>query len=106
MEEIKTHDQFNDIINSAEPVIIKFYADWCPDCKRMDMFIGEILEEYKQYKWYQINNDEVSGIAEEHEVMGIPSLLIFQNGEKLAHQHSANTKTPEQVEEFLGQQLG
>ncbi|WP_026571380.1 MULTISPECIES: thioredoxin family protein [Sediminibacillus] len=106
MEEIKTHEQFNEVINSAEPVIVKFYADWCPDCKRMDMFIGDILDEYNQYKWYQVNSDEVQGLAEEHEVMGIPSLLIFQNGEKLAHQHSAYTKTPEEVQEFLGQQLG
>ncbi len=106
MEQIKTNEQFNEVINSEKPVIVKFFADWCPDCKRMDMFIGDILEEYKQYEWYEVNSDEVAGIAQEHDVMGIPSILIFQNGEKLAHQHSAYTKTPEEVEEFLQQQLG
>ncbi|MDL4840134.1 thioredoxin family protein [Aquibacillus rhizosphaerae] len=106
MEAIKTRDRFNEVINSEAPVIIKFFADWCPDCKRMDMFIGDILEEYKQYEWYELNSDEVEGIAQEHDVMGIPSILIFQNGEKLAHQHSAYTKTPEEIEEFLEQQLG
>ncbi|HLT55361.1 MAG TPA: thioredoxin family protein [Bacillota bacterium] len=86
--------------------MIKFFADWCPDCKVMDMFIGEVLEEFQQYNWYEVNTDELKGIAEEYEVMGIPSILIFQNGEKLAHQHSAYTKTPESVKEFLHQQLG
>ena len=37
--------------------------------------------------------------------MGIPSILIFQNGEKLAHLHSANAKSPEQVESFLDENL-
>ncbi|WP_186576303.1 thioredoxin family protein [Aquibacillus kalidii] len=106
MEAIQTRDKFNEVINSEKPVIVKFFADWCPDCKRMDMFIGDILEDYNQYSWYELNSDEVEGIAAEHEVMGIPSLLIFQNGEKLAHQHSAYTKTPEEVREFLQQQLG
>ncbi len=106
MKAIKTVDQFNEIIASEEPVIIKFYADWCPDCKRMDMFIGDILEKYNTYDWYQVNSDEVEGLAEKYEVMGIPSLLIFQNGEKQAHRHSAYTKTPDDVEEFLQQELG
>lgn len=106
MKKIATEEDFNQIINSDKPVIIKFFADWCPDCKRMDMFIGEVMEDFSQYEWYEINSDEVNGIAEKYEVMGIPSMLIFQNGEKLAHQHSAYTKTPESVTEFLHEQLG
>ncbi|MBY7142332.1 thioredoxin family protein [Virgibacillus sp. NKC19-3] len=105
MESINTVEQFNDIISSEEPVIVKFFADWCPDCKRMDMFIGDVMEEFTNYNWYEVNSDEVQGLAEKYEVMGIPSILIFKNGEKLAHQHSADTKTPESVSEFLHQQL-
>lgn len=106
MEAITTVEQFNEVIASESPVIIKFYADWCPDCKRMDMFIGEVMDEFKNHRWYEVNSDEVEGLAQKYEVMGIPSVLIFQNGEKLAHQHSAYTKSPESVIEFLHQQLG
>lgn len=106
MKEIETREEFDRMIQSKDPIIVKFYADWCPDCKRMDVFIGEVMEEYNQFEWYQVNNDKVEGLAQQYEVMGIPSILIFQEGEKLAHQHSAYTKTPEEVEEFLGQQLG
>lgn len=105
MESINTVEQFNEVISSEEPVIIKFFADWCPDCKRMDMFIGDVLDEFNNYRWYEVNSDEVQGLAEKYEVMGIPSILIFKNGEKLAHQHSAYTKSPESVSEFLHQQL-
>ncbi|ASK61273.1 thiol reductase thioredoxin [Virgibacillus phasianinus] len=105
MEYIKTEDKFNEVIQSDQPVIVKFFADWCPDCKRMDMFIGDVIEEFKGYNWYQLNSDKVKGLAEKYEVMGIPSILIFKNGEKIAHQHSAYTKSPESVSEFLHEQL-
>ncbi|MBS4195260.1 thioredoxin family protein [Lederbergia citri] len=101
MEEIKSKDQFEEVISSNEPVIVKFEADWCPDCKRMDMFIGEIVEANQQYTWYEMDRDNFPEVAEKYSVMGIPSLLIFQNGEKTAHLHSANAKSPEQVNEFL-----
>ncbi|MBU5268128.1 thioredoxin family protein [Virgibacillus proomii] len=106
MERLSTEQAFNKVIQSEKPVIIKFFADWCPDCKRLDMFIGDIITEYNNYKWYEINTDEVKGIAEKYEVMGIPSILVFQGGEKKAHQHSAYTKTPESVRDFLYQHLG
>ncbi|RCW73049.1 thioredoxin family protein [Saliterribacillus persicus] len=106
MEKIETKDQFEQIIQSETPVIIKFFADWCPDCKRMDMFIGEITESYSAYPWYEVNSDEVEGLAQRYDVMGIPSLLIFKNGEKIAHRHSAYTKTPDDVLAFLEEELG
>ncbi|CQR48281.1 Thioredoxin-like protein YdbP [Paraliobacillus sp. PM-2] len=105
MKHINTKEAFNQVIQSEKPVIVKFYADWCPDCKRMDMFIGDILETYKDYQWYEVNSDEIEGLAQTYEVMGIPSLLIFKNGEKIAHQHSAYTKTPEEVTAFLEKEL-
>ena len=106
MEQIKTEDEFSEVIQSDQPVIIKFFADWCPDCKRMDMFIGDVIEEFEDYKWYQVNSDEVKGLAEKYEVMGIPSILVFKNGKKIAHQHSANTKSPESVSGFLNERIG
>lgn len=101
MEAIKTAEQFNEIIQSGNEVLVKFQAGWCPDCRRMDMFIDPIEEKYNNYTWYDVNRDELPEIAEKYEVMGIPSLLIFKDGEKKAHLHSANAKSPEQVTDFL-----
>ncbi|WP_332649042.1 thioredoxin family protein [Lysinibacillus sp. 54212] len=104
MQEILTLEQFNEIISTDQKVIVKFFAGWCPDCTRMDMFIDPIVEEYNGYQWYSANRDNFPELAEKYQVMGIPSLLIFQNGEKLAHLHSANAKSPAQVTEFLNAQ--
>jgi thioredoxin-like negative regulator of GroEL len=65
------------------------------------MFIDDIVKEYSQYDWFEINRDNFPELAKKYQVMGIPSLLIFRNGEKMAHLHSANAKTPEEVKAFL-----
>lgn len=104
MEKITTVEQFNEIINSGKDVLVKFYAGWCPDCTRMDMFIDPIITAYDKYVWYEANRDDLPKLAEKYDVMGIPSLLIFKDGEKLAHLHSANAKSPEQVTAFLDAQ--
>ncbi|MBB5180931.1 thiol-disulfide isomerase/thioredoxin [Planomicrobium koreense] len=104
MKPITTNEQFNEVIGGTEPVIVKFQAGWCPDCTRMDMFIDPIIEEFNQYKWFDVNRDVLPELADKYDVMGIPSLLIFKNGEKTAHLHSANAKSPESVTDFLSSQ--
>ncbi|MFA8438806.1 thioredoxin family protein [Pueribacillus sp. YX66] len=100
MEKITTEEAFHKTINSPKPVVLKFETTWCPDCKRLDMFIDDIVKDY-EYKWYVIDRDEFPQIGEKYEVLGIPSLLIFQNGEKKAHLHSAYAKTPDDVRNFF-----
>ncbi|MEK5500009.1 thioredoxin family protein [Bacillus sp. FSL M8-0168] len=105
MKKITTEAQFNELIQSDKEIIIKFHADWCPDCTRMNMFIGDILDAYKDNEWYELNRDDLPELADQYQVMGIPSLLIFKNGEKTGHLHSANAKTPEEVTEFLSEHI-
>lgn len=103
MQPINTTNQFKETIQSNQPVIVKFEAGWCPDCKAMDMWIDPITEKYNDYQWFTVNRDELEDVAADNEVMGIPSLLVFKDGNKLAHLHSANAKSPEQVESFLAE---
>lgn len=104
MKPIHTKEEFQAAISGDQPVIVKFQAGWCPDCTRMDMFIDPIVEEFNAYQWFDLNRDELPEIADQYEVMGIPSLLIFKQGEKTAHLHSANAKSPEDVTDFLANQ--
>ncbi|MFF2875790.1 thioredoxin family protein [Gottfriedia sp. NPDC057991] len=101
MERIEDVKKYEEIIKSEKPIVVKFYATWCPDCTRLDAFIGDVIEEHPSFNWYTMDRDEFPEIASEQQVMGIPSLLVFKDGEKIGHLHSANAKTPESVEEFL-----
>ena len=103
MEKVKTVEEFNEQISKNHLTVEIFTTTWCPDCKRLDMFIDEIMAEHADKKWYMVDKDEFPELAEEQNVMGIPSLLVYKNGEKIAHLHSANAKTPDQVREFLNE---
>ena len=103
MEKVKTAEEFNEQISKNHLTVEIFTTTWCPDCKRLDMFIDEIMTEHTDKKWYMVDKDEFPELAEEQNVMGIPSLLVYKNGEKIAHLHSANAKTPDQVREFLNE---
>ncbi|MGM9929846.1 MAG: thioredoxin family protein [Bacillus sp. (in: firmicutes)] len=101
MKKIKTEQEYRDQIANEQLSVGIFTTTWCPDCKRLDMFIDGIVADHQDKNWFVIDRDEFPAIAEEQTVMGIPSLLVFQNGQKLEHLHSANAKTEEAVREFL-----
>ncbi|MBS4189501.1 thioredoxin family protein [Bacillus sp. FJAT-49705] len=101
MIQVKTEKEYSELISQDEVTVGVFTTTWCPDCKRLDMFIDEIIAEHKDKQWFMIDRDEFPEISEKHNVMGIPSLLVFKKGEKIAHLHSANAKTADAVSEFL-----
>ncbi|MNO54718.1 Thioredoxin-like protein YdbP [compost metagenome] len=101
MERIESLEQFQEIINEDQYSVMKFDTTWCPDCKNLDRFIGPIVEENNDKSFYAVDAEKVEDLASKYEVRGIPSLLVFKNGEKLAHLHSKFAKTPAQIREYL-----
>ena len=103
MKKIETNQSYQTFINDEKVSILKYVANWCPDCKRLDFFIDDIMSENDDKAWAQIDIEQFPEITEENDVMGIPSLLVYKSGEKIGHLHSANTKNPDQVKEYLSQ---
>jgi thiol-disulfide isomerase/thioredoxin len=101
MERILSEEDFQDLINQDRYTVVKFDTTWCPDCKNMDRFIDTIIEENQNKHFYAIDAEQFQGVAEANEVRGIPSLLVYKGGAKLAHLHSKFAKTPAQVREYL-----
>lgn len=101
MEKIKTQDAYLNQINKDSFTVIKYYTSWCPDCKNMDRFIGDIIDLHSDKQWFELNAEDLPEVAEENEVRGVPSLLVYKNGKKVGHLHSKFAKTPAQVTEYL-----
>lgn len=71
-----------EVRESNKVVLVDFYADWCGPCKMMSPIVDEIAEEIgEQAKVCKLNVDDAQDIAFEYNVMSIPTLIIFKNGE-------------------------
>jgi thioredoxin-like negative regulator of GroEL len=101
MKEIRTEEEFEEQIASGLTVV-KFFADWCPDCHRIDPFMPEVEEEYSsKIKMFQINRDTLPELCQSLDIMGIPSFVAFKEGKEIMRFVSKLGKSREEIEEFL-----
>lgn len=82
MEITLTKDNFkNEVLESAVPVLVDFWAEWCMPCKLIAPALSEIAAEYEgKLKIGKLNVDEYGDIAMQYQVRGIPNLKIFKGG--------------------------
>lgn len=88
-------------ITAKGRTVLLFTADWCPDCHFLDPFLPEIENDFSDLNFYNIDRDESMDIAKELNVFGIPSFIVYQNGEEIGRLVNKKRKTKAEVESFL-----
>ena len=70
-----------EVLQSEEPVLVDFHADWCGPCKMMAPVIDRIADDYQgRLTVGRLDVDANTGVAMRYGIMGIPTLGIFQSG--------------------------
>ena len=71
------------VINSHQPVLVDFYADWCGPCKMIAPFLTELADEFQgKVKIAKLNVDQNVQTASRFGVRSIPTLILFENGQQ------------------------
>ena len=78
-----TQDNFKqEVLQSAQPCLLYFWAEWCGPCKMLGPILDELAEEYEgRVRIGKLNIDEYQELAAQYGIRSIPTLLLFQQGQ-------------------------
>ncbi|MCI6649734.1 MAG: thioredoxin [Lachnospiraceae bacterium] len=95
-----TSDNFDsEVLQSDKPVLVDLWATWCAPCRMQGPIVEKLADELTDVKIGKLDVDENSDIAEKYNVMSIPTLLVFKNGEVV--QKAVGVHTREQLIDMI-----
>lgn len=75
-----------EVIKSEQPVLVDWFASWCPPCKKLSPIIDKVAAAQDAFKIVKLDIDEAHELAAKYNVKSIPTLLLFKGGEVVKRQ--------------------
>lgn len=78
-----TNENFEqEVLQASTPVLVDFWASWCGPCRMLSPVVDEVSEEVGGVVVGKVNIDEQQDLASRYQVMTIPTLIVFRNGQE------------------------
>lgn len=75
-----------EVLDADRPVLVDFFATWCPPCKRLTPEIEKVAARLHEVKFVKIDTDASPLVASKLGVRGLPTLVLFHKGQAVSHQ--------------------
>jgi thioredoxin 1 len=73
-----------EVLESEKPVVVDFWAPWCGPCRVVSPILEQINEEQEELRVVKVNVDDNQQIAVKYEILSIPTMILFKDGEVAA----------------------
>eukprot|EP01031_Cornospumella_fuschlensis_P041076 gene41076-50110_t len=81
------------VLKSKTPVIVDFFAKWCPPCKHMTPIFKALSDEYTdEVKFVKVDADDFEDVCAEYQILGLPTFAVFIEGKMVATRAGAMPK--------------
>ncbi|NND98874.1 MAG: thioredoxin [Pirellulaceae bacterium] len=83
--QLTNQQSFDDtVLQSQQPVVVDFWADWCGPCHRLAPILADVAEKYStELVVAKVNVDDLPELANQHQVSALPTLVIFDQGREV-----------------------
>ncbi|HEY8687994.1 MAG TPA: thioredoxin [Chitinophagaceae bacterium] len=89
MQKLRNMETFSKILNAEMPVLVDFHAEWCGPCKVMAPELKKFADSNKQVRVLKVDIDKNRATAEQFNIQGVPTLILFKKGKVLWRQSGA-----------------
>lgn len=81
------------VVDSAKPVFVDFWAEWCGPCRMVGPVVEELAKDYAgKVEFVKVNVDEANELAAKYNIFSIPTLMLLNKGQVVAQQVGAASK--------------
>lgn len=99
--EIKSVEDFQNVIDNHHLVVVDFYAPWCGPCKKIAPELERISEIFSTTKFVKVDIDDLEDLAAELQIRVVPTFIVMKDSKEVRRFTGGSTKVIEEIQEAI-----